>query len=343
MSHKAHTVPPIRFAILGFGSFAERAITPALRATPGTELVAIQKRSADRAREKALEHRIPLFFDSAKEAVAHPDVDAVFIVSANGTHCAETIVAAQAGKHVLVEKPMAMNVHEAEEMIAACRQHAVTLMVGHMIRFSPLVNRMRDIIASGTLGKVISARADFMYDARLSHRTWLYDRHVAGGGPVFDIGIHCIDTLRYVLGDEVTETVSILEPAPTENRTEDSAQISLRFSRGTIGSVYCSFAAPVRRKQIEIQGTEGMIRAEDFTVGSQTTELVIDLGTDAQPGGVTREQITVPNLYTEEIAHFCDCIRNHRRPLTPGENGLANQRILERAMKQVEHHLASPR
>ena len=145
------TSSPIRFAILGFGSFAERAITPALRATQGVELVAIQKRSIDQAREKALEHRIPLFFDSADEAVAHPDVDAVFIVSANGAHCAETIAAAKAGKHVLVEKPMALNVREAEEMIAACAQHHVTLMVGHMIRFSPLVNRMRDVIASGIL------------------------------------------------------------------------------------------------------------------------------------------------------------------------------------------------
>jgi 1,5-anhydro-D-fructose reductase (1,5-anhydro-D-mannitol-forming) len=327
--------PPIRFAILGFGSFAERTIAPALRATPGAELVAIQKRSGDRAREKALEHRIPLFFDSVAEAVAHPDVDAVFIVSANGAHCAETIAAAEAGKHVLVEKPMALNVREAEHMIAACARHTVTLMVGHMIRFSPLVNRMRDILASGALGQVIYAKANFIYDARLSHRTWLYDRHMAGGGPVFDIGIHCIDTLRYVLGDEVTETLSLLEPMPTDARTEDSAQISLRFSRGTIGSVYCSYAAPVRRKQIEIQGAEGSLRAEDFTVGSQTTELVIDLGTEARPGRLTTEQITVPNLYVEEIAHFCDCIRFHRQPLTPGENGLANQRILDRAMERM--------
>jgi predicted dehydrogenase len=326
------TASPIRFAILGFGSFAERAITPALRATPGAELVAIQKRSIDQAREKALEHHVPLFFDSVDEAVAHPDVDAVFIVSANGAHCAETIAAARAGKHVLVEKPMALNVREAEEMIAACAGHHVTLMVGHMIRFSPLVNRMRDIIASGILGRVTYAKANFIYDARLSHRTWLYDRHVAGGGPVFDVGIHCIDTLRYVLADEVIETTGILEPAPTEKRTEESAQISLRFSRGAIGSVYCSYAAPVRRKQIEIQGTEGSLRAGDFTVGSQTTELIVELGTDAVPGSLTTEQFAVPNLYVEEIAHFCDCVRNRRQPITPGENGLANQRILDRAL-----------
>jgi predicted dehydrogenase len=324
--------PPIRFAILGFGGFAERTIAPALRATPGAELVAIQKRSADRAREKAMEHCIPLFFDSAEEAVGHPDVDAVFVVSANGAHCAETIAAARAGKHVLVEKPMAVNVYEAEQMIAACMRHKVTLMVGHMIRFSPLVNRMREILVSGALGQAIYAKANFIYDARLSRRAWLYDRKTAGGGPMFDVGIHCIDTLRYVLGDEVTETLGILEPMPTEIRTENSAQISLRFSRGTIGSVYCSYAAPIRRKQIEIQGTGGSLRAEDFTVGSQTTELVIDLGTDARPGCVTTEQIIVPNLYVEEIAHFCDCIRFHRQPLTPGENGLANQRILDRAM-----------
>ena len=323
---------PLRFGIIGFGSFAERAIAPAIRATPGAALIAVQKRSLDAARAMAKAGEIPLAFATAEELVAHPDVDAVFIVSANAAHRAETIAAARAGKHVLVEKPMAVNAREAEEMIAECARHNVRLMVGHMIRFSPLAQRMRDVVRSGRLGKLVSARADFIYDGRLSQRLWLRDRGVAGGGPVFDVGVHCLDTLRFVLDDEVETVRSVLEPIPTSQRTEESAQLALRFSRGTLGSIFCSYAAPVRRKEIEILGMDGRMTADDFTVGGITVRLRIDTSRDTHPAEPVEEVFEVPNLYVEEIANFMEAIRTGSLLLTPGENGLANQRVLDRAV-----------
>ena len=103
----------IRYGIIGFGSFAEKTIAPAIQASTNSELVAIQKRSMAAAKEKAAACGVGLAFDSVEAAVSHPDVDAVFIVSANSEHCRETMAAATAGKHVLVEKPMAVNVAEA--------------------------------------------------------------------------------------------------------------------------------------------------------------------------------------------------------------------------------------
>ena len=323
----------IRFGIVGFGNFAERAIAPAIRACENAELVAIQKRSLAAAKEKAHQHRIPLAFDSVEALVADPGVDAVFIVSANGCHCPETVAAAKAGKHVLVEKPMAMNSAEAEEMIRICARHDVKLMVAHMIRFSPLVQRIRDLIQSGMLGTVTFARAEFIYDARTSQRTWVYDGTVAGGGPIVDIGVHCLDTLRFVLADEVTEVRSTLHPVPSGRQVESTAQIALKFSRGTIGSIYCSYDSPVRRRAIEIIGTEGVLSAPDFTVGSQTVPLTISLGTDDRPGKSCIEKYHVPNLYVEEITHFAECILEGREPITSGANGLANQRVLDLALR----------
>lgn len=323
---------PVRFGIIGYGNFAERAIAPAITATPGAALVAVQKRSLDAAQAKAKECGIPLAFARAEDLVAHPDVDAVFIVSANSAHCAETIAAARAGKHVLVEKPMALNAGEAEEMIAACARHNVRLMVGHMIRFSPLVRRMREVVRSGLLGTLVSARADFIYDARLSQRGWLRERGVAGGGPVYDVGVHCLDTLRYVLDDEVETVRSVLDPLPTSERTEESAHLGLRFSRGTLGSIFCSYAAPVRRKEIEVLGMDGRMTAEEFTVGGITARLTIDTSRDSRPAKPVEEVYEVPNLYVEEISHFIESIRTGSPLLTPGENGLANQRVLDRAV-----------
>jgi 1,5-anhydro-D-fructose reductase (1,5-anhydro-D-mannitol-forming) len=319
----------IRFGIIGFGAFAERAIAPALQNSSKAELVAIQKRSLSEARSKAQQYAVPHAFDEPEMLVAHPDVEAVFIVSANAKHCDETIAAARAGKHVLVEKPMAINHREAEIMIDACANAGVKLMVGHMIRFSPLVERIRGLIHEGAIGTVTCARSDFYFQGSGSPRAWLFDRAVAGGGPVFDIGVHCLDTLRYILNDEVASVSAELAPLPTPTRTEDSAQIALKFSRGTIGSIYCSFVAPVRRSFLRVVGTTGILSAEDFTLGSKTLELVYQRGTDGRLTGEDTERIDVPNLYVQEIAHFSDCILTGAEPESSGLNGLRNQRVLD--------------
>ena len=326
----------VRYGIAGFGRFAERAIAPAIRLSANSALVALQKRSLSDARAKTAEHGIPLAFDTVREMVAHPDVDAVFIVSANSCHYSETLEAARAGKHVLVEKPMAMNVREAEEMIAACARHNVRLSVGHMLRCSPLIRRMREIVRSGDLGTVHSVRADFIYDGRLSHRGWLYDRRVAGGGPIFDIGVHCLDTLRFVLDDEVVSVKSELEPWPTEGRTESSAHMLLRFRNGTIGSIFCSFAAPTRRMFIELIGSEGILSADEFTSGTKTLQLRHTIGRGEKPGETRVEEIQVPNLYVEEVNLFSSCILTGGEPMLSGRNGLENQRVIDRAMVHRE-------
>lgn len=325
--------PPLRFGIIGFGAFAERAILPALQQCPVATPVALQKRSRTEAEEKAKAHGIPHACTTAEELCALPDVEAVFIVSANSAHCPETVAAARAGKHVLVEKPMACTVPEAETMIAACADHHVQLMVGHMIRLSPMVQRMREIVKSGVLGQIVFARADFVYDGRLSKRTWLLDRGVAGGGPVFDVGVHCLDTLRYVLDDEVATVNAVLDPVPTQEVTEKSAHLTMKFSRGTIGSVFCSYDAPVRRKDIEIMGTEGRLLAEEFTVGSITATLRIDGGKDSHPVAPRVETFAVPNLYVQEITNLVEAVRTGAPLVSPGANGLANQRVLNRAME----------
>lgn len=322
----------IRYGILGFGHFAEKAILPALRASVNSEIVALQKRSLSAARGKARDCGVVHAFDSAEDLVSCPEVDAVVIVSANSGHHAETLAAARAGKHVIVEKPMAMNSRECEEMIDACRAAGVLLMVGHMTRFSPLARRMRDTVRSGALGRIVSARADFVYDARLSKRSWLLDRTVAGGGPVFDIGVHCLDMLRFVLDDEVVEVAAVLDPPPDGLHTEEVACLALRFSRGTLGSSLVSFRSPVRKRVVEVVGEEGLLWAPDFTAGEATIPLTLQPGTDDRPGGRTEELIRVPNLYVEEISHFSSCVLHGMQPESPGENGLANQRVLDRAM-----------
>ncbi len=320
-----------RYGIIGFGAFAERAIMPAIRASENSELVAIQKRSLDVAKWKAQEHNIPLFFDSPEELVASPEVDAVFIVSANSQHCHETLIAAEAGKHVLVEKPMAMSYAQAVKMVDVCTIANVRLMVGHMLRFSPLIHRMKEILASGMLGEISYARAEFIYDARNTLRNWLWDKNIAGGGPLYDIGVHCLDSMRCILNDEVTTVRSMMRTS-SDDCVETTNLLSLRFAQGTLATIYSSFETAHRHTFIEFFGSEGSLSAFNFTPSNTHAAIEIKMGKDGNIDSVNREEIVVPDLYRLEVNHFSDCILNNKEPLVSNESSLHNQYVLELAL-----------
>jgi 1,5-anhydro-D-fructose reductase (1,5-anhydro-D-mannitol-forming) len=322
----------IRFGIIGFGAFAERTMLPAIQASPNAELVAIQKRSLTEAQAKAAQYHIPLAFDSAEELARHPDVDAVYIASAVCNHAADTITAARAGKHVLVEKPMAMNVAETEAMIAECNNHGVKLMVAHMVRFSPVISYIKELIKAGMLGPVTFVKTEYFYDVRTSKRIWSRNKKIAGGGSVFDIGVHCLDTLRFLLDDEVVSVKSQLSPLPTEETTELTGVLALRFSRGTPGSIYSSFDAPYRRIVLEIIGRDGVLTAENFTLSNTTVSLNITLAKNGTASETQIENIDVPNLYEKEITFFAESILTNTVSPIPGEEGLKNQRVLDTAI-----------
>lgn len=323
----------IRYGIIGFGLFAERAIAGAIKDSPNSELVAIQKRSFALARQKADALSVPYAFSSPAELVTCPDVDAVFIVSANAAHHDETVAAARARKHVLVEKPMALNALQARHMIDECERNRVKLMVGQVVRFSPVVRRIRDLVQSGSLGRVISARADYLFNARLSKRSWLYDRALAGGGPVFDIGVHCLDTLSFILDDQVRTVHSQLSPLPTSSATERTATLGLQYSKGTLASITCSFEAPALHINIEIIGTDGLAQATNFTLSATRVRLNITRRTETID--TTREtiDIDVPNLYVDEVTAFSNCILNDNDSPVPGTAGWHNQKVLDLALE----------
>ena len=327
-----HPASKVRYGIIGFGSFAERFIARAIRESPNSELLAIQKRSLALAKEKARLFNIPLAFDSPRALVDQPDIDAVFIVSANCCHATEAIVAARAGKHVLVEKPMATTVVEADAMNKACKEYRVQLMVAHMVRLSPLILRMKELIQSGSIGRVNLIKSEFIYDGTRSHRSWLLERKVAGGGPIYDVGVHCLDTTRFLLDDEVVSVKSQLDPVPTETVTESTAHLALKFSRGTVASIVCSYTAPIRRTSIEVVGDKGILAAESFSLSEETLILKITFGEEDRILASNEEKIPIPNLYEKEVTLFSESILTHTSSPIPGEEGVKNQRVLEQAI-----------
>ncbi|MFA6541744.1 MAG: Gfo/Idh/MocA family oxidoreductase, partial [Bacteroidota bacterium] len=287
----------------------------------------------DQAKSKAAEHGIPLYFTSVEEMIRSSDIDAVFIASANSQHHSETVIAAEHGKHVLVEKPMSVTYSEASDMVQACKMSGVKFMVGHMLRFSPLLRRMKEIVDRKTIGEITFARADFIYDARNSKRGWLWNKETAGGGPLYDIGIHCLDSLRYVLDDEV-KNVTAMRRGFDETKVESTSLLSLQFSKGPLGSVYSSFEAGYRQTYIEFQGTAGSVSAFNFTPSRTHSVIETKIGKDGSIGDVQKEEIDVPDLYELELSHFSDCILHNTEPLITAESALHNQFVLEQAVRQ---------
>jgi 1,5-anhydro-D-fructose reductase (1,5-anhydro-D-mannitol-forming) len=155
---------------------------------------------------------------------------------------------------------------------------------------------------------------------------------VAGGGPVFDIGVHCLDTMRYILDDEPVDVSSTLWPLPTATATEESAMISLRFSRGVVGSIACSYTTPVRRTVLEVIGTAGILTSTDFTGGNSLGRITMIKGRHDKPVATTVEEVVVPNLYVTEVSLFTDWVFGGPAVEIDGVNGLMNMEVLDRIL-----------
>ncbi|MEO8167962.1 MAG: Gfo/Idh/MocA family oxidoreductase, partial [bacterium] len=146
------------------------------------------------------------------------------------------------------------------------------------------------------------------------------------------VGVHCLDSLRFVLDDEVTQVQSLLDPKPTSEKTESTAQMLLQFSQGTMASIFCSYESPVRESYLDILGTEARMTVADFTVGGRRASLKIDRRAGNDLPDSTIEEIDVPNLYVEEVTLFSECILNDVHPPLTALNALHNQRVLDAAM-----------
>ncbi|HMF33350.1 MAG TPA: Gfo/Idh/MocA family oxidoreductase, partial [Candidatus Lokiarchaeia archaeon] len=271
----------VKFGIIGCGLFAERRLLPAFQQSEYAELVAIQKRDVDIARQKADENNINGAYGTPEDLLADPAIDAVFIATPNNMHHPHTLLAAIAGKHVLVEKPMALNPAEAEDMVAACQDAGVLLQVGHQQRFLPVVQQTRALVSEGELGTIIFASSQFSMHAENSPRTWVRDKAVAGGGPVVDLGVHCIDLLRYLLGQEVRATQVFFDPSTpvVGGGVENAASVLLQFNRGTLGNIQVGFISEFST-YFEFRGTAGAVWARNFTQYNTEVDLFVQHGDD---------------------------------------------------------------
>jgi 1,5-anhydro-D-fructose reductase (1,5-anhydro-D-mannitol-forming) len=318
----------VRFGIVGFGLHAVRRLMPGFALSQRCRVTALSRRDMTKARASAAQYSIPLAFDSAAELCASSEVDAVLVTTPNALHLGDVLTAIEHGKGVLCEKPMGVSAGECRQMVEAARKARVPLGVAQVFRFEDSTARLRERIAAGQIGRPIFARAEFSYSAKTHPRTWLSDAALAGSGPIGDVGVHCVDALRYILQDEIVR-VGARGMWDKESRgVEAAAILALEFARGTLGSVMVSMRAEYRTP-LEFVGEDGALRAEDGLNVERPIHLEL-----RRPGVPAETEIVSNHLaYARQVDAFARAVAGEASFPVPGEEGWQNQEILDAAFR----------
>ncbi|MGA7708270.1 MAG: Gfo/Idh/MocA family oxidoreductase, partial [Acidobacteriaceae bacterium] len=236
----------VRYGILGFGLHGWKRLVPAFAGAKNSRLTGIWRRNLDKAKANANDYGIETVFPTAEELCASPDVDAVFVTSPDALHMRDSLLAMSHHKAVLCEKPLAMSVEEVEQMLLAAKTANVVFGVAQNFRYNRSVDLIREWVQAGRIGKPIFATSHFYFLSAESQRGWIYDPSLARGGPIGDVGIHCLDVLRYILQDDMTAVTTLAHRDAKSGGVEASAALSMDFRSGTIGSILVSFRSPYR-------------------------------------------------------------------------------------------------
>jgi len=317
-----------RYGILGFGHHAAKRLTKGFAEAGTSTLVGLWRRDTEKARVNAKEYSIPLVFDTPEALCASPEIDAVFIVSPDALHLPHVLLAAKHGKAILCEKPLALNVSEVEEMLAAAKAAGVRFGVAQNMRYNSSLGVIRHWIAEGRIGKPVLAHSQFSYSAEGSPRAWIYDPALACGGPIGDVGVHCIDALRFVLGTDVTAVSTLAHRDAGSGEVESHAVVALDLASGAMATVTVTTRAEYRTV-VEVTGEAGVIFCENGLTVDYPVDVILRRGGDV----VASERISNADAYSLMLDGFSEWVAGWDTYLAPAEDALHNQRVLDAAYR----------
>ena len=327
----------IGWALLGPGRHAERFVVPEMKQAAGSKLVAVLSRDQQRAEGFAGKHGFDRAYDSLDSLLDDPDVDAIYDASPDGLHGSNVIRVAEAGKHILVEKPLAISVDECHRAIQACRQHEVKLGVVFQERHQPANKEARRIVLTGGIGELLAIQVHLAVAAPAppttdrSAQNWRMDQRMRPGGIVMGVGDHGYDTMRYIAGQEVLEVTAFTDSTSDVASNERTAQAMLKMDGGCVGYLLVTRRAPFPQVEIIVHGTEGtLVCSNTFSflarTGRFTGQPRLEMTTTK---GATVQEFAAANCFTAEIESFNRAIAMDDEPITSGQGGLINQAINE--------------
>lgn len=330
----------MRFGIVGCANIATGAVIPGILASEKGMVAAVASRGIAKAEETAARFHIPQAYGSYEELLADPDIDAVYIPLPNHLHREWTIRAAEAGKHVLCEKPLALNAEEAQEMVDACARNGVHLAEAFMYRHHPRYARIAEIIASGEIGELRLIRGGFTFCSPTNDGNVRFKREL-GGGSLYDVGCYPISAARLLFGREPEAVTVHGFFSPGHDHVDMMAAGLLEFEGGAASTIDCGMWANFRNV-LEILGTQGRIEIPSaFTSGDSQNpgpSAAFTVITDA--AGARQEAVGEGlNAYSLQADAFVDAVRGTKPARFPAQDAVSNMRVLDACLRSARERI----
>ena len=319
----------LNWIVIGIGDIAIRRVIPAIQAEPRSRLHGVVTR--DPAKAAALHTRV---WSSLEEALADPrsgaesEAQAVYIATPVFLHAPQTIQSFHGGRHVLCEKPLAMNLAEAQLMLQASQEAGKTFGVAYYRRLYPKVQRAKQLLAAGAIGKPVLAEltCHSWLDGTESERNWLIDPAKAGGGPLYDIASHRIDVLNDLFGEPL-RVCGHLSNAVHHYAVEDNATIMIDYANGVRGIVDVRWHSKVRRDECRIRGTDGEMELSPLNGPGLV-----------YPGG-SENLAPHDNLHYPMIENFVNAVLGKTPLISSGESAMWTDWVTEQVMRQAQRRI----
>ncbi len=314
----------MRWGLIGTGAHASQVIAPALKATRDQTLAGAVGSAP--AKSAAFAGSFGgRAYASLNEMLADPACDAVFISTPNDQHRAQTEAAAAAGKHVLVEKPMALSEADCQAMIAACEAAGVTLGLGFQRRLHPVAREVKRLIEAGDLGEIVMMQATF-HTAYAPWTNWRADPAQAGADILAAVGVHLYDLLCWFDPSPVADVAAIVDRDPG-NGLDQTISASLRFESGAMAATSITRRARAQHNGVWVYGTKGMAGGPAVLGGNSDGRLATRLN-DAYE----ERTLPMPDMFTEQFEVFAEAVRTGTAPMATGEDGLRSVALSRRIL-----------
>lgn len=316
----------LKFGVFSTAQIGLNRLIPAAKEAANAMVVAISSRDIAKARDAAAKLGIPRAYGSYEEVLRDPEVRAVINPLPNSMHCEWTIKAAEAGKHVLCEKPLATTVAEAKRMAEAARSNGVLLMEAFTHRFNPQLRLAREVVANGQIGDVRLARAEFAFTIRNPQGNIRLNRSLDGGA-LHDAGCYAASALRFVLGKEPL-SVHAFQHVPPEYGVDTFLASVIQFQGGCTAMLACGMDIPPRCV-LEVTGTRGRVEVLHMFNEDAGVRLTID-------GKEEVRSFSAPNRFKVQIEHFADCVLNEKPLEFPPPDAIRNVAFIEALKRSAD-------
>lgn len=334
-----------KVAILGAGFVSNIHLESYHRFVYNAEVVAVYSRNIDKAKAFAQKHNIPQWFNDIDRIINESGCEVIDICLPNYLHAEAALKAAAAGKHIIIEKPLAVTLEESDAMIAACKKANVKLMYAEELCFAPKYERVREMVKEGAIGNIYMLKQGEKHSG--PHSDWFYDIDLAGGGVLMDMGCHAIAWFRWMLNN--SKAVSVYATMSTvlhQNRTraEDNSVVIVEFENGVTAVAENSWAKHGGMDdRCEVYGTGGVVYADLFMGNAAVAYSRRGYGyamekADTTVGwSFTVFEEVFNQGYPHELQHFIDCVQRDKQPYVTGEDGRAVLEIIYAAYASAAH------